>query len=246
MSIGPPIPEIQHFKYWCWKSRVKVKWPWCCTTTCLDNSIELQMVWIHPAVSQIWVSQVWPKCCLIWQVLGPWVAHGASSGFKELSSTRSGPNFCQIWQVFGPWASSYGANGQMTMTVHNYRPRQFHGTSNGENSSRGYRYGFCKSGTAGPPWDSLFQNVTLKIQAQGHGCAQRLRSHSQPSIQLIHFLFMFQINQTIHSCDTAISKFDLENEKSLENHEWGQRLRSYSWPSIQLMHWVESILHAVC
>ena len=27
----------------------------------------------------------------------------------------------------------------MTMTVHNYRPRQFHRTSNGENPSRGYR-----------------------------------------------------------------------------------------------------------
>ena len=28
----------------------------------------------------------------------------------------------------------------MTMTVHNYRPRQFHRTSNGENPSSGYRY----------------------------------------------------------------------------------------------------------
>ena len=44
----------------------------------------------------------------------------------------------QIWQVFGPWTSPYGANGQMAMTVHNYRPRQFHRTSNGENPSSGY------------------------------------------------------------------------------------------------------------
>ena len=92
MSIGPPIPEIQHFqnltlkiqgqghgwgerwksqsgcnilsthipflpcqlvlpflrynifKIWSWKSKVKVKWPWCCTITGLDNSTELQMV----------------------------------------------------------------------------------------------------------------------------------------------------------------------------------------------------------
>ena len=28
----------------------------------------------------------------------------------------------------------------MTMTVHNYRPRQFHRTSNGEHPSSGYRY----------------------------------------------------------------------------------------------------------
>ena len=38
-------------------------------------------------------------------------------------------------KVFGP----NGANGLMTMTVHNYRPRQFHRTSNGENPSSSYR-----------------------------------------------------------------------------------------------------------
>ena len=48
-----------------------------------------------------------------------------SSGPRDLFSAKSGPNLCQIWQVFCPWASPYGANGQMTMTVHNYRPRQF-------------------------------------------------------------------------------------------------------------------------
>ena len=62
-----------------------------------------------------------------------------SNGFRDMRSAKSGPNLCQIWQVFGPWASLYGANGQMTMTVHNYRPRQFHRTLNGENPSRGYR-----------------------------------------------------------------------------------------------------------
>ena len=31
------------FKIWLWKAKFNVKWP-CCTTTCLDNSIELQMV----------------------------------------------------------------------------------------------------------------------------------------------------------------------------------------------------------
>ena len=109
--------------------------------------------------------QVWPKCCLIWQVFGPWASpHGEngqitmmlhnyrcrqvhetlngvnpSSGFRDMRSTKSGPNLWQIWQVFGPWASPYWANGQMTMTVHNYRPRKFHRTSNGENPSSSYR-----------------------------------------------------------------------------------------------------------
>ena len=63
-----------------------------------------------------------------------------SSGFRNMHSAKSGLNFWQIWQVFGRWASPYGAYGKMTiMTVHNYRPRQFHRTSNLENPSHGYR-----------------------------------------------------------------------------------------------------------
>ena len=62
-----------------------------------------------------------------------------SSSFRDMRSAKSGPNLWQIWQVFGPWASPYGANGHMTMTVHTYRPRRFHRTSNGENLSSGYR-----------------------------------------------------------------------------------------------------------
>ena len=59
-----------------------------------------------------------------------------SGSFRDMLSAKSGPN---LWQVFGPWASPYGANWHMTMTVHTYRPRQFHKTSNEENTSSGYR-----------------------------------------------------------------------------------------------------------
>ena len=61
------------------------------------------------------------------------------TSFRDMRSAKSGPNLWQIWQVFGPWASPYGANGHMTITVHTYRLRQFHRTSNGENPSSGYR-----------------------------------------------------------------------------------------------------------
>ena len=37
-----PFLRYSIFKIGSWKS--KVKWPWCCTTTGLDNTIELQMV----------------------------------------------------------------------------------------------------------------------------------------------------------------------------------------------------------
>ena len=55
-----------------------------------------------------------------------------SSRFRGMRFIKSEPNLWQIWQVFGTLASPYESNGQMTMPVHNYRPRQFHRTSNGE------------------------------------------------------------------------------------------------------------------
>ena len=58
------------------------------------------------------------------------------------------PKCCLIWQVFGPWASPYGANGQITMTLHNYRSRQVHETSNGVNPSSGFRD--MRSAKSGP------------------------------------------------------------------------------------------------
>ena len=39
-----PFLRYSIFKIWPWKSRVKFKWPWCCTTIGLDNSIEQRMV----------------------------------------------------------------------------------------------------------------------------------------------------------------------------------------------------------
>ena len=68
-----------------------------------------------------------------------------------MRSAKSGHNLWQIWQVFGPWTSPYGANAQMTMTVHNYRPRQFHRTSNGENPSSGYKVPQVWQPPARPP-----------------------------------------------------------------------------------------------
>ena len=47
-------------------------------------------------------------------------------------------NLKSFWPMGKPiW--QYGANGQMTMAVHNYRLRQFQITSNGENPSSSYR-----------------------------------------------------------------------------------------------------------
>ena len=146
------------------------------------------MGWIHPAVSDMRSAKSGPNLWQIWLVFGPWASPYGTNGqitmtlhnyrsrqvhetlngvnpssrFRDMRSAKSVPNLWQIWQVFGPWASPYGANGQMTMTVHNCRPRQFHRTSNGENPSSGYRerYGFRKFGSR-PPAHRPARTVTI-------------------------------------------------------------------------------------
>ena len=59
--------------------------------------------------------------------------------FQRYAVRKVWTQFVANLTSFGPWASPYGANGQMTMTVHNFRPRQFHRTSNRDNPSSGYR-----------------------------------------------------------------------------------------------------------
>ena len=49
-------------------------------------------------------------------------------------------------------------------------------------------FGHCQS--APIPEIKLFKTLTLKLQGQGHGCGQRVRSYNWPSIILTHFLFI--------------------------------------------------------
>ena len=88
-----------------------------------------------------------------------------SSSFRDMRSAMSGPNLWQIWKVFGPWVSPYGANGHMTITVHTYRPRQSHRTSNGENPSSSYRdMGSANLAAARPPARTV---TTIPLQPGG-------------------------------------------------------------------------------
>ena len=63
------------------------------------------------------------------------------------------------------WFDKFLAHGQTTMTVHNYRPRQFHRTSNRENPSRGYRdMGSASLAAACPPAQTM---TTIPLQPGG-------------------------------------------------------------------------------
>ena len=166
MSIGPSIPEMQHFQNLTLKIQGQGQ-----MTMMLHNyrSRQFHRTWngINPSSGfrDMGSAKSDPSAAFFWEVFGPGASpYGAngqitttlhnyrsrqvhetlngvnpSSSFRDMRSAKSGPNLWQIWQVFGPWASPYGANGHMTMTVHTYRPRQFHRTSNGENPSSGYR-----------------------------------------------------------------------------------------------------------
>ena len=57
-----------------------------------------------------------------------------------MGSAKSGTSAASFDKVFGPWASPYGANGQMTMTLHNHRPsRPVRETLNEVNPSSYFR-----------------------------------------------------------------------------------------------------------
>ena len=139
-------------------------------------------------------GRCWPKCCLIWHVFGPWASSYEANGhitmplynyrcrqvhetlnglnpsrsFRDMRATTSEPNLWQIWQVFGLWASPYGANGHMTITVHNHRARQFHRTSNGENPSSGSRdMGATNSGSRAPARPDRDDNTPPAQRAEG-------------------------------------------------------------------------------
>ena len=156
-----------------------------------------------------------------------------SCSFRDMHSAKSGPNLWQIYQVFGPWASLYGANGQMTMTVHNYRPRQFHRTSNGENPWSGYRdMGFAILAAARPPARTL---TTIPLQPGG------LRGKNEGHIWELSFNWCFcccccfMTIRPCLSCDMAIKIVDLKNSKSracpatvkIDGYIWGLAFNWY-------------------
>ena len=70
-------------------------------------------------------------------------------------------------------AHIYGANGQITMTLHNYRSRQVHETLNGVHPSSGFRD--VRSAMSGPicgKFDKFFGPWASPYGANDHDSAQ--------------------------------------------------------------------------
>ena len=69
----------------------------------------------------------------------------------------------------------------------------------------------------------LFQTLTLKLQSQGHGCDQRAKSYSQPSILLTRFLFISHQpdQQFLRYSYFEIWPWNIQGQ----GHEWGKKVK---------------------
>ena len=128
--------------------------PWCCTTTGLDNSIEV----FGPYASQYGANEriiMTLHNCRFGQF------HRTLNGvnLSRCIAQKSGP---KRYQMYSPWASWYGENGLITITMLNFRSRQFIKTSNGVNPSSGFR-DMCssKSGTNHPPASLMYGHYII-------------------------------------------------------------------------------------
>ena len=156
----------------------------------------------------------------------------SSIGFRDMASTVW-PKCCLIWQVFGPWASPYGANGSITITVHNFRPRQFHRTSNGENHSTGYReMGSANLAATRPVKTIPFQpgglrgskNTSISIFFTNHGHIHMPEARTSTA-RALTWHGLFSAPQRLTNDDTPLPILHAEafNWKSITNHEYIHR-----------------------
>ena len=154
-----------------------------------------------------------------------------SSSFRDMHSAKSGPNLWQIWQVFGPWASPYGANGHMTLTVHTYKPRQFHRTSNGE--SNGYRdMGSTSLAVARPPAHPPARTVTtIPLQPGGLRGKKLLRKEKGWLTDVGHNLWWHMKCPQYAAHNTQIRKDGIiQTSPVVAIKNWRTHPHGWRWP----------------
>ena len=103
LSIGPPIPGIQHFQMFTLK---------------IQDQSQMTMM-VH---NYRWSRQFHRTSNGINQ----------SSGFRGMGFAKSGPSASWFDKFLAHGQARMGLMGKITMTLHNYRPIQFHRTLNGD------------------------------------------------------------------------------------------------------------------
>ena len=171
MSIGPSIPEIQHFQNLTLKIQGQGHgWGghWKSQSRCNILSTHIPFVHVNRP-SHSWDttfskfdlenprSRSWVRGTL---TVTKWVQHPIDSHpFRSMSIGPSNPEI----QHFQNLTLKIQGQGQMTMMLHNYRSRQFHRTRNGINPSSGFRdMGSAKSDPSAASFDKFL------AQGQAH------------------------------------------------------------------------------
>ena len=149
MSFGHPIPEIRLFQnltlkiqgqYHGWRER------WKSQSGCNILWTRIPFVPCQSALPFLRYSIFKIQMTMMLHNYRSWQFHrtsngiNPSSGFRDMGSAKSGPSAAWFDKFFCPWASPYWANGQITMTLHNYRSREVHETLNGVNPSSRYAF----------------------------------------------------------------------------------------------------------
>ena len=144
---------------------------------------------------------------------------GQGHGWGECWQSQSGCNILSIHIAFVPCQSALPF---LRYSIFKIWPRKSKvkvmGEGNVESHKVGvtsYRFTSLSSMSIGPsiPEIQHFQNLTLKIQGQGHGWGGHWKSQSRCNILSTHIPFV-HVNRPYHSWDTTFSKFDLENPRS--------------------------------
>ena len=164
MSIGPPIPEIQHFQSLTLKNqgqghRWGESWKSQHGSNILSTHIPLIPCQLAIPFLRYDFFKIWPwksKVKVMVEVKVESHKVGVTSyRFTSLSFHVNRP-FHSWDTAFSKFDLENKSQGQMAMMLHNYRSRQFHRTSNGINPSSGFRdMGSAKSGPSAAWFDKF-------------------------------------------------------------------------------------------
>ena len=149
-------------------------------------------------------------------------------------------NFYKV-NFLKPYFSTRYVNGTPTsevtpVTIWYIRPPHHGYTSQYHGHERMTHILFVPCQSAVQSWIKLIQTLTLKLQGQGHGCGQKARAYSRPSIILTNFLFISHQSdqQFLRYSYFEIWPWNIQGQ----GHEWGQRSRLHIISSLQPMHFL--------
>ena len=213
MSIGPPIPEIQHFQ----NLTLKIKgqchgWGHSLKSHCESNILSTHIPFVPCQSSIPFLSydffKIWPWKSRV-KVMGEVTVQSHNVG---VASYRLIYLSFHVDQPSHSWDTAFSKFDLENQGSRLWLRSQFKVTMWVQHPIDSHP--FCSMSIGHPiPELWLFQNLTLKIKGQGHGWGH-VQSHNVGLAYYRLTSLSFHVNRPSHSWDTAFSKFDLENQGS--------------------------------